>query len=155
MLHYQPITYGPPSQGNPARLKTYFSNLHPRQGYEGLDLSLKCQTIELNPRQYAREGHSASDALIYLHQAIHRAADRDCGAKIFLADISKGFDIIDHSVLLTELASFSIDPALINWIKAFLISRSQAELAVPCPSGNHLSEEFRKELNSVSSCLLL
>ena len=89
-------------------------------------MSLKCQTIKLNPRQYAREGHSTSDALIYLHQAIHGAADRDCGAKIFLADISKGFDIIDHSVLLTELASFSIDPALINWIKAFLISRSQA-----------------------------
>jgi len=67
-------------------------------------LSLKCQTIKLNPRQYAREGHSTSDAFIYLHQAIHGAADRgDCGAKIFLADISKGFDMIDHIIVLTEL----------------------------------------------------
>ena len=89
-------------------------------------MSLKCQTIKLNPRLHATEGHSTSDALIYLHQAIHGAADRDYGAKIFLADISKGFDMIDHSILLTELASFSIDPALINWIKEFLISRSQA-----------------------------
>ena len=126
MLHYQPITYGPPSQGNPARLKTYFSNLHPLQGYEWLDLSLKCQTIKLNPRLHASEGHSKSSALIYLHQAIHGATDREYGAKIFLADISRGFDMIDHSILLTELASFSIDPALINWIKEFLISRSQA-----------------------------
>ena len=50
----------------------------------------------------------------------------DCGARIFFADFSKGFDMIDHSILLSELASLTIDPALINWIKAFLINRLQA-----------------------------
>ena len=78
---------------------------------------------KLDPRQYAREGHSTSDTLIYLLQEIHEATDREhCGARIFFAHYSR----YDHSILLSELARFGIDPALINWIKAFLINRLQA-----------------------------
>jgi len=48
--------------------------------------------------QYVREGHSTLDALIYLLQEIHEATDRgDCGTRIFFADFSKCFDMIDHS----------------------------------------------------------
>ena len=44
---------------------------------------------KLDPRQYAREA-----------QAIHEAADSgNCGARMFFLDYSKGFDLIDHSVL--------------------------------------------------------
>ena len=32
--------------------------------------------------------------------------------RIFFADFTKGFDIIDHSVLLDELKSFDIDQTL-------------------------------------------
>ena len=45
-----------------------------------------------------REGHSTLDALIYILQEIQEATDRgDCGARIFFADFSKCFDMIDHS----------------------------------------------------------
>ena len=38
---------------------------------------LVAQILEqLNPRQYAREGHSTTDALIYILQVIHGATDR-------------------------------------------------------------------------------
>ena len=37
-----------------------------------------------------------------------------------IADVSKGFDLIDHWILLRELASFHIDTVFINWISAFL-----------------------------------
>ena len=37
-----------------------------------------------------------------------------------IADVSKGFDRIDHWILLRELASFHIDTVFINWISAFL-----------------------------------
>jgi len=81
----------------------------------------------LDPRPYAKEGHSTTDALIYVLQAIHEATDSgNCGAKIFFADYSKGFDLIDHSILLRELACFDIDTVLIDWIRAFLTERSQA-----------------------------
>ena len=54
---------------------------------------------KLDPRQYAENSHSTSDALIYLLQAIHEAADKgEYGARIFLADFSKSFDMIDHII---------------------------------------------------------
>ena len=63
----------------------------------------------------------------------------NCGARMFFAHYSKGFDLIDHSILLRELAFFDIDTVLINWIRAFLTERSQAvtALEIPCQIGNH------------------
>ena len=81
----------------------------------------------LDPRQYAREGHSTTDALIYILHAIHEATySGNCGARMFFADYSTGFDLIDLSILLRELALFDIDAVLINWIRAFLTERLQA-----------------------------
>ena len=54
---------------------------------------------------------------------------------MFFAYYSKGFDLIDHSILLRELAFFDIDTVLINWIRAFLTGRSQA-----VKIGNSLSD---------------
>ena len=78
-------------------------------------------------RQYVGEGHSTTDALIYILQAIHETTDSgNCGARMFFAVYSKGFDLIDHSILLREFAFFEIDTILINWIRAFLTGRLQA-----------------------------
>ena len=68
----------------------------------------------IHPRQYARHGHSTVHALIYLMQAIHEAIDSgNCSVRIFFADFTKGFDIIDHPILLDELRSFNIDQTLL------------------------------------------
>ena len=41
--------------------------------------------------------------LIYILRAIHEATDSgNCGARMFFADYSKGFDLIDHSILGLE-----------------------------------------------------
>ena len=81
----------------------------------------------IDPRQYARHGHSTVHALIYLMQAIHEAIDSgNCSVRIFFADFTKGFDIIDHSVLLDELRSYNIDQTLFFWICSFLTNRIQA-----------------------------
>ena len=82
---------------------------------------------KIDPRQYARHGHSTTHALIYLMQAIHEATDTgNCAVRIFFADFSKGFDIIDHNILLEELRSFDIDQTLFFWVRAFLMNRTQA-----------------------------
>ena len=81
----------------------------------------------IDPRQFARAGHSTTDALIYLLQAIYEALDTgNCDARLFFADFSKGFDMIDHEVLVIELRYLSVHPVLINWTKAFLTNRTQA-----------------------------
>lgn len=43
-----------------------------------------------------------------------------CGARLFFADYSKGFDMIDHNVLIDELRNLYVHPVLVNWIIAFL-----------------------------------
>ena len=60
---------------------------------------------------------------------------------MFFADYSKGYDLIDHSILLRELAFFDIDTVFINWIRAFLTERSQSvRIGIPCQFGNHPGE---------------
>ena len=82
---------------------------------------------KMDDRQYARRGHSTTDALIYLLQAVHEALDAgDSGARIFFADFSKGFDLIDHKILISELEKLDIPFTLLSWISAFLTDRTQA-----------------------------
>jgi hypothetical protein len=58
---------------------------------------------KIDDRQYARRAHSTTDALIYILHAGHEALDAgDTGARIFFADFSKGFDLIDHNILIPE-----------------------------------------------------
>ena len=84
-------------------------------------------SVDLDPRQYARAGYSTTDALVYLLQAIYEAVDTgNCAARLFLADFSKGFDLIDHEILTNELQLLQVNPILINWIVAFLSNRIQA-----------------------------
>ena len=82
---------------------------------------------DMDPRQYARHGHSTTHALIYLIQAIHETVDSgNYSVWIFYADVKKGFDIIDHNILLNELNSLRIDQTLCFWIRAFLTNRTKA-----------------------------
>ena len=84
-------------------------------------------SVDLDPRQYARAGYSTTDALVYLLQAIYEAVDTgSCAARLFLADVSKGFDLIDHEILTNDPQLLQVHPILINWIVAFLSNRIQA-----------------------------
>lgn len=46
-------------------------------------------------------------------------------APILFTDFSKGFDLEDHSGLVSELRDLGVHEALIRWIGAFLTGRSQ------------------------------
>ena len=76
------------------------------------------QTDEnIDPRQYAREGHSTSFSLFTRQQT------GECAARIFFADLTSrklGFDLVDHNALLkAELLNFNNDPVLVNWLRHF------------------------------------
>ena len=76
---------------------------------------------KIDPRQYARKGHSTTDALLYMLQAIYETVDSsDAGVPIFFADFSKGFDLIDHVILMEELGKLNVHPMLLTWTSAFL-----------------------------------
>ena len=82
---------------------------------------------KIDPRQYVRKGHSTTDALLYMLQAIYEAVDSgDAGVRIFFADFSKGFDLTDHAILMEELGKLDVHPTLLTWISAFLTNQQQA-----------------------------
>ena len=84
-------------------------------------------TPKIDPHQFARKGHSTTDALLFLLQPVYEALDSgNACARFFFADFSKGFDRIDHHILMQELMELDIHPVLYNWINAFLSNRKQA-----------------------------
>ena len=58
-----------------------------------------CNIMEkwkIDSRQFARTGHSITHALPFVLEAIYEAvACADLGARVFFADLSKGFDLVD------------------------------------------------------------
>ena len=40
-------------------------------------------------------------------------------ARTFFADFSMGFDLIDLSILMQELADLEVHPVLLSWITSF------------------------------------
>ena len=82
-------------------------------------------------------------------QPIFETIDKgDNIARIFFTDFSKGFDRVDHIVLMANLQKLNIDPALSNWVSALLSNRIQAtRIAGYCLTGNPRMAEFHRELN--------
>lgn len=72
-----------------------------------------------------RPGHSTetalADALDKLNKAI---ANRQTSIGIFL-DLSKAFDTVDHSILLTKLSHYGMRGLSLNWFKSYLTNRKQ------------------------------
>ena len=44
---------------------------------------------------------------------------------IFFTDFSKGFDLVDHNILIQEMELLGVHEATIRWIGSFLTDRSQ------------------------------
>jgi hypothetical protein len=58
---------------------------------------------------------------------IHAGLDvGHCYARLFFADIRKGFDLVDHNFIIGELRNLQVHPAIIRWIKSFLTGRKQS-----------------------------
>jgi hypothetical protein len=82
---------------------------------------------KIDKYQFSRKGLSTTDALISFLQPIYEAFDKGNNtARTFFTDFSKGFDRIDHNILIANLQKLNIHPALTNWVSAFLSNRMQA-----------------------------
>lgn len=72
------------------------------------------------------KGHSTTDALLYMLQAIYEAVD--CGkasARLFVADFTKGFDLTDYTIRCENWPDLA-HPMLLKWIATFLTNRQKA-----------------------------
>ena len=70
-----------------------------------------------------RSGLSTETALLTVSDHILSATDRQELTLLCLIDLSKCFDVIDHSKLLSKLQSYSIDP---SWFSSYLRGHTQS-----------------------------
>ena len=81
---------------------------------------------KVDSKQFAAPGRSTDQALVFLLHLALEALDRgNYTIRFFFADFRKGFDLIDHKILLSKLSRFDLHPILVRWVAAFLLDRSQ------------------------------
>jgi hypothetical protein len=104
---------------------------------EGFTLeSLLLEVLDkLDPKQFSLPKKSTTQALVYLIHRIHAGLDKgQCSARVFFADFKKGFDLVDHNVIITEFERLGVHPIIICWIKSFLTDREQCVRVGNCKS---------------------
>ena len=91
---------------------------------EGFTLTRMLPTIlpQLDNKQFAVAWKSTEQAIIYVLEALDKG---NCSLRLFFADFSKEFDLIDHRILMEKLSTLNIHNSLLRWIGAFLFERSQ------------------------------
>ena len=70
-----------------------------------------------------RSNHSTETALLAVSDHILSAIDRQDTTILCLLDLSKCFDVIDHTKLLSKLQTYSIDP---TWFSSYLTGHTQS-----------------------------
>ena len=72
---------------------------------------------DLDCKQFAAAGMSTQHAIEYaLHLVLEALDSGSCSARLFFAEFREGFDLIDHTILLSKLHSGNLHPCLVRWI---------------------------------------
>ena len=100
---------------------------------EGFILGRVYQSIVVNldRNQFVVAGKSTEQALVYILHLSFEALDRGgCYLRLFFADFKKGFDLIDHFILIEKLSTqYTLHWSLLRWIASFLQGRAQVTRA--------------------------
>ena len=114
---------------------------------EKIQLQLNCADLTLKGNQHAfLKGRSTISALIEISQKwfdeTENTAHGRKGIHAVFIDFSKAFDMVDHRILLSKLASMNLTKSFWLWIRDFLSMRSQKvkllqmlSSSAPCPAG--------------------
>ena len=79
-----------------------------------------------NFQSFYKCGYSTETALLYIQNDILSAQDRGELTALSLLDLSAAFDTIDHDLLLSRLTEwFGIDGVVLQWVRSYMIGRSQ------------------------------
>ena len=80
----------------------------------------------LVPNQYGfRPGNSTTDCLVDLINEITLSLDKESYAVSLFLDLSKAFDTVNHSILLSKLDLYGIRNIEIQWFRSYLSKRTQ------------------------------
>ena len=85
--------------------------------------------------QFGFRNHlSCESQLIMLCQDTFSALDHKHSVDLAFIDFSKAFDKVSHYHLIRKLETYNLDKKVIEWIKAFLLNRTQSVVVDNCHS---------------------
>jgi len=85
-----------------------------------------------------RPGYLCESQIITVCQDISDSIDEATRLEAIIIDFSKAFNLVPHDRLLKKIAASGVDSRVVEWIREFLIYRSQRVRV-----GRHYSEEVR------------
>ncbi len=75
-----------------------------------------------------RKEHFTEHALLQLTNIISTAMDQRKFALGVFLDLSKAFDTVNHSILISKLNRYGVEDIALNWFKNYLINSRDAPL---------------------------
>ena len=72
--------------------------------------------------------HSTATALLHLYDLWIQAIDSGQFSAALLLDLSAGFDVVSHPILLDKLAMYGLDELAVSWFRSYVSDRQQCVL---------------------------
>ena len=70
---------------------------------------------KLDSKQFGLPRKFTTHALTYLLHSILLALENgNCSVRLFFADFKKGFDLVDHNVIIREVESLDVHPVIVR-----------------------------------------
>lgn len=152
----------------PISILPCFSKILEKLVYKRMLSHLNTHSILFKHQYGFRENHSTDMALLQLVEKIYTAINNNEYALGFFLDLSKAFDTVDHTILLSKLRCYGFQDYSYMWLASYVSNRQQfvyvngysssrAQLTHGVPQGSILGPLLflvSNDLATVSSTIL-
>ena len=133
-LHKDGETNEPPNNYRPISVIPVVIKIFERAVHQQVYQYLSTNHL-LSPHQSGfRPGHSTTTCLLEVSDYILKNMDQGCTTGAVFLDLSKAFDLINHTTLLAKLSSIGIRNNELNWFTDYLANRTQTVKINGCKS---------------------
>ncbi len=110
----------------PISLLSVFSKILERLFYSRMETFLRKNKAFSDSQHGFRKSNSTETAIFSFLKDVASSIDQNEVPIGIYLDLSKAFDVIDHSILLSKLPSYGIRGIALDWITSYLKHRTQS-----------------------------
>ena len=114
------------------------SKILERHVKEHLSNHLESNNLLYSHQSGFRSGHSTASFLLYCTDRWYNALDHRQYVAVLFLDVSKAFDTVNHSLILSKFQHLGLSDSCLSWFQSYISNRSQ----VTSISGVHSSLGF-------------